>query len=646
MVRRLPAALIPLVVIFLQPTGNAQATAFQNASVVAPAGASCVLRPQGDTAPEHSITIIVDADGVARFQAARATQPGAVAALALDCTGPDGKSQTIIVDLRSDSTFDSRPFDAVRAGLSVRPALTGDPESYTAGELIRQGYGLRPDPKTNPAGYARWLAGVRTPYYKLRGFNPLTRGSASLRLPHTRRLSHPSATITSTALLVPWTGAYLTGSYQKNATAALTQSYLANEATFNVPPITPGLYNTGTAWMSIWNGLDDLNLLQAIVWVTTTSTHASYNINRQDFTPKANTNAQVNGVTFTPLQNDSVYAQEWYCDSSGNPNLAGGYACTHMRDDTLNLVWDCSQANSSDCASFALAASALTNGNLGQSAEFVIENDTDEILPNVNNWPPFATVTMSGSALVVQGDGAGSTLSANSGTWVTALSDPSVDLAPDWTNSASFVSISLTGTDSVVWHNGPAECQAGLFAPGGNVSCSQCAAGTFSAAAGSAVCSVCSAGTYSAAGATACSSQCAAGTFTSGSAACSVCSAGTYSAAGATVCSVCSAGTYSAAGATACSSQCAAGTFTSRSAACSACSAGTYSAAGATACSLCPRGTYSAAGATACSVCPINTYSAAGAWSCTACPSGSISPSGAASCSPHKFPCTLPANEC
>ena len=42
------------------------------------------------------------------------------------------------------------------------------------------------------------------------------------------------------------------------------------------------------------------------------------------------------------------------------------------------------------------------NGNLGQWAEFVIENDTGETVPNLNDWPPFATVTMSGSALVVR----------------------------------------------------------------------------------------------------------------------------------------------------------------------------------------------------------------------------------------------------
>jgi len=519
--------------------------------VVAPAGASCVLHPQGDTTPGHSIATAVDADGVARFQAARAIQPGAVVALALDCTLPNGKSQTIPVDLRSQSTFAPRPFDAARAGLSVRPALTGDPLAYSVGQLIQRGYGLRPDPKANPAGYARWLVGVRAPYHRLRSINrgPEIHGPASLRRPH------PSATITSTGTLVPWTGAVLSGSYQKNATAALTKSYLANEATFNVPPVTPGLYNTGTAWMSVWNGLDNNTLLQAIVWVQTTSTQAVYFIHRQSFAPHGSTAAQSDGadVTFTPSAGDSVYAEEWYCDASGNPNLSGGYACIHMRDDTQNLVWDCSQANSTECASYHLASSALTNGNLGQWAEFVIENDTGETVPNLNDWPPFATVTMSGSALVVQGSGAGSNLNTGNGTWVTANSDSSVRLAPDWTNSRSYVGISLSGTSSVVWADGPAKCQAGSFAPGGNVSCSRCAPGTFSVA-GSSACSACSPGSYSAGGAAVCSA-CPAGSYASafGAAVCPVCSAGSYSSTGAKSCSACPAGSLSLSGAKSCS---------------------------------------------------------------------------------------------
>jgi hypothetical protein len=331
------------------------------------------------------------------------------------------------------------------------------------------------------------------PYHFLRAVKPGydTPGPVS-------RLPHPSATITSTGTFQPWTGAVLRGSYQPNANAALTESYLANEAIFNVPPITRGLYGTGTAWMSIWNGLDNANLLQAEVWAKTNLAGTVYFIHRQDFSQHPSAGAESDNagvsVSFTPKAGDAIFAEEWYCDATGNPNLAGGFACTHMQDDTQNLVWDCSQANNTTCASYKLTK---TNGNLGQLAEFVIENDTDETVPNLNDWPPFATVLMLGSALVIQGSGAGSNLSTNSGTWVTVQTDPSVQLATDWTNSKSYVGISLTSStlgDGVLWADGPAQCKAGTFAPGGNVSCSQCPAGTFSAAGASACFPSCPAG--------------------------------------------------------------------------------------------------------------------------------------------------------
>lgn len=46
---------------------------------------------------------------------------------------------------------------------TLRPALTGDPMSYTAAELFAQGYGTRPDPVAMPAAYAAWVDSVSVP---------------------------------------------------------------------------------------------------------------------------------------------------------------------------------------------------------------------------------------------------------------------------------------------------------------------------------------------------------------------------------------------------------------------------------------------------------------------------------------------------
>ena len=120
-----------------------------------------------------------------------------------------------------------------------------------------------------------------------------------------------------------------------------------------------------------------------------------------------------------------------------------------------------------------------------------------------------------------------------------------------------------------------------------------------------------------------CSYSCNAGYFYDSSKStptCTQCAAGTYSAAGATSCTNCDAGKYSAAGASSCTN-CSAGTYSAAGASsCTNCDAGKYSAAGASSCTNCDAGKYSAAGASSCTLCPGGTYStAAGSSSCTAC---------------------------
>jgi hypothetical protein len=45
----------------------------------------------------------------------------------------------------------------------VRPALTGDPLSYTLPDLMKRGYPLRPDPVSAPEAYETWLTKVSKP---------------------------------------------------------------------------------------------------------------------------------------------------------------------------------------------------------------------------------------------------------------------------------------------------------------------------------------------------------------------------------------------------------------------------------------------------------------------------------------------------
>jgi hypothetical protein len=447
------------------PAGRPQ---FEEASVAVPAGNSCILHSEGDAGPTQSIRVSSDDDGVARFLAVRPTLPNSLDRLALDCTDSAGSSQTFSVDLRSEETFAPRPFDPVLANATFRPGLTGDPLSFTEQELIAGGYGLRPDPGQNPDGYQRWLAAAVTPAYMLRTHRSASTTANSSPLP-TLQPSVQPAMDPDAVTTIPfdfWTGASLYGSYQKGATSADTYSYLWNEATFNVPKVTPGGFNTDVTSMSIWNALDGYNnadilklgggpLFQAVVFVQTTSKTAkpTLSIQHQDFggwlkcpaSPRCtNSGNDTAARTFTPKQGDSIYAEEWYCDAKGNKNLAGGYACTYMFDNTQGIAWDCSHASSTGCQSYALPNSDLVNGALGQTADFIIENDTPEVVKNSQEWPDFSPVTMKGSAFVVKGNG-----TSGVGTWVSTSKcascspspavDPKILLNTDATASVPFV---------------------------------------------------------------------------------------------------------------------------------------------------------------------------------------------------------------
>ncbi len=426
--------------------GHAQ---FEPASVFAPAGSDCVLHPKDNPDPSQSIALRSDADGVVRFLAVRPALPASVDQLTLDCTDSLGNANTYSVDLRSEDTFVRRPFDPSLANLVLRPGLTGDPLSLTQDQLVEAGYGLRPDPTADPEGYNTWLAAVSVPAYKLKA---APRASSAPSSSHQLAAAHVSADSTpflepepesNSVFLFPqnyWTGAELTGSYKKSATSAKTYGYVENTATFVVPSITPNIFAAKTAVATIWNGLD--NVFQAIVDVAATSTAAGYSIHRQNFyhdLPTVSIDEQ--GVDFTPNSGDKILVQEWYCDSKGHVKMAGGYGCSIMIDQTQNIEWECTQSNSSICQSYPIESQYLTNGALGQTAEFVIEDDTAETDGNCpkataktncyDEWIDISPVTMTGSALVVKG-------ASQTGKSVTTSTDPNVFLLTDDTASIPF----------------------------------------------------------------------------------------------------------------------------------------------------------------------------------------------------------------
>jgi hypothetical protein len=111
-----------------------------------------------------------------------------------------------------------------------------------------------------------------------------------------------------------------------------------------------------------------------------------------------------------------------------------------MIDETQNIQWECDQSTSSDCQSYPIESKYLVNGALGQTAEFVIEDDTAEISGNCpstktncyDEWIDISPVTMTGNVLVVEG-------TRQTGKTVTTSTDPAVSLLTDNTASVPFV---------------------------------------------------------------------------------------------------------------------------------------------------------------------------------------------------------------
>jgi hypothetical protein len=391
---------------------------FTPASVRALPGLKCTVYSAG-TEPSKGLAVFTDDDGFARFHAVRAAAGDAVQRLTLDCRDSDGTLSSFSADLTSANTFEPRPLNLAHERGVDRPALRGNPLSYTQQELLDAGYGLRPDPEKDAAAYSRWLSAALVPG----------------RMLEIKRPSDHSHTVTTTTA-APWTGSVLTGA----------PNYISTEAVFNVPAATPsGDETTGTE-IAIWNGLGGFGtgsgLIQGGVEVATTPTVALYGSWREYCCGDGDSNGYKGA--FVPNPGDKIYSQEWYCDSNGSKNINGGYGCTFLTDETTGAILSCTSATGSPCWSVkALPLCSVSPGTpncmtVGLAAEFVIENQTPQCCSPATAFTDFAsTVTMSGSAY-------SSTTDSNSQTIST---DPLVDVLDDFTNTTSHMNVSLGKTD-------------------------------------------------------------------------------------------------------------------------------------------------------------------------------------------------------
>jgi hypothetical protein len=449
----------------VHPIPTAPKKSYSPASFSAMPGLQCKLYP-GGRAASKGLTVFTDDDGYARFHAVRATASDAIQRLALDCTDSAGKSYSYFVDLTSDETFAPRPLNLANERGTDRPALTGDPLSYSQSELIQAGYGLRPDP-TDTAAYVRWLASASAPGRMLEAKRSSSTAHTSVPV-RSNTTVHPNTVNKTTAPW--WVGSTLNGD----------RSYAAIEANFNVPTATPGGDETSSTQVAVWTGVEgagnNSGLIQGGVGIYTDGPAAGYYTWREYCCGDGDSNGY--GGAFTPKPGENIYAQNWYCDATGNISLTGGYGCTYLHDLTSGAILNCTLPAGKPCWSVKALANWTSEGT---DADFVIENQTPQLYspwnattaytkgqvavygtypylclkantdqqPNTHAayWELYQR-DMAFTDFAPQVNMAGSAYSTATGKYSqTVTSDSAVDLLEDFTNATSHMNVTLGTTD-------------------------------------------------------------------------------------------------------------------------------------------------------------------------------------------------------
>ena len=394
---------------------------FLPASVKAAPDLRCTLHPPGS--PVAGIPVFTDADGYARFHAVRQPPGSAAERLTLSCTDPAGGAVSYPVDLNANETFADRPLDIASEPGIDRPALTGDPMSRTQAELSRDGYGLRPDPAASPALYAAWLEAAKKPGRTLLAKRP-------------DKNVHAVTTQSSPF----WIGSVLTGS----------APYVSVSSTFQVPAAIPGAFGTTSTVASVWPGLGGFGtgsgLIQAGISISTTPTAASYSTWREYCCGDGDSNGY--SGAFTPSPGDKILAQAWYCDANGQANVNGGFGCSYLYDFRSGAVFSCTSPKGSPSNPPCWSVKALPQCSvspsvpncmtMGPAAEFIIENQSPQLTPPTDQFPPFAPSIVATYVAV-----------SATGKVTTVVDDPAVVLLKDYPHNPPPVLVTLTGGDTV-----------------------------------------------------------------------------------------------------------------------------------------------------------------------------------------------------
>jgi len=384
----------------------------------------------GETQVSKPITLYSNDDGYVRFHAVRATAPDDVRSVTINCVDPVGHRSSYVADLSSAEVFEPHPLDVSLEPGTDRPVLMGNPMNYSLQELIREGYGLRPDPAKAPDLYRQWLLTASRPMRTVSMKRFPASGPAG---PSAATQNQPKPLGVAGAQSSPggwWSGARLQGS----------PTYSRIVGLFVVPTALPGAIGTTYTSVSIWSGINGStnDLVQSGIDMATTPTVASYSSFREVC---CGNTTSTNVGFFNVSPGDQISTNNWYCDAQGNPNIKGGYGCSIVLDLTTGQQIYCVLAKpaNGDCPS----ATILAPATVGRTAEFIVENMSPQFSNTpTTQWPAFTPrLEMDGYAY-----------SDKTQTWLDVDTDPNVVLLTDGVNDPTdTIVVSIAAPDSTFW---------------------------------------------------------------------------------------------------------------------------------------------------------------------------------------------------
>jgi hypothetical protein len=278
--------------------------------------AHCTLANPSETgSPQQEVAS--DSSGEVRFFA---QLPGpASVPLTLSCEDASGSvsTQQVQIDVGSSSTATPAPPITPRG--KARPALAGDPMSYSQSDLALAGYGLRPDPSS--AHYAQWLEAAQQPTTLVEG---------------------PGITFSAKH------GDETSGVWSGCRTTRGGNTFLYSYATWTVPPVTGQGFTCTQRWnySSIWVGLDGWGNNDVDQTGTDSDVFRNPNgcYNYADYSIwyyYAWVEFFPNGTqwVFNVNPGDQMTAEAWFGYSNGTAATDGTYGWYYINDSTSNTTW-------------------------------------------------------------------------------------------------------------------------------------------------------------------------------------------------------------------------------------------------------------------------------------------------------------------